>query len=245
MKSIWNEISVFNVCKGGDELSFVQRLARENAWSQGYAQRIYQEYLKFIYLAATSDRSVTPSDDVDQAWHLHLCYSDSYWNDLCKDILGRPLHHGPTKGGEDENVRFRQQYEETLDCYAKEFSVDAPEDIWPSADIRFNGKNQFVRLNRNDVFVVKKKNAFLLGGAALTTLLFSSCGNLIDGAMDGELKSILIVVALFLVARFILKKIFGSGGGGGRGGSAGGGFFSSGCSNDSGCSSGCGGGCGA
>ena len=129
MKPIWNKLKDFRINQGTEKLSFVTRLARENDWSLGYAEQVYQEYLKFIYLAGTSKQQVTPSDEVDQAWHLHLCYSDSYWNDLCKDVLGKHLHHGPTKGGEKENARFWDQYELTLRLYQREFGMDAPSNI--------------------------------------------------------------------------------------------------------------------
>jgi hypothetical protein len=35
--------------------------------------------------------------DVDQAWHLHLTFSENYWKVFCPQILGSPLHHHPTR----------------------------------------------------------------------------------------------------------------------------------------------------
>lgn len=60
-------------------LTFVGRLARDNGWKPGYAERVYREYLRFVFLAATAGHPVTPSVDVDEVWHLHLCYTRSYW----------------------------------------------------------------------------------------------------------------------------------------------------------------------
>lgn len=95
-------------------LTFCARLARENGWTENYAQRVVEEYRKFLVLAATGTVPVTPSDEVDQAWHLHLAYTESYWNDLCRDVLGKPLHHGPTRGGARQNTKFRELYDKTL-----------------------------------------------------------------------------------------------------------------------------------
>ena len=64
-----------------------------------YTDRVIEEYRKFLYLLASAGHPVTPSDQVDQAWHLHLTYTRSYWEDLCEKTIGKPLHHGPTKGG--------------------------------------------------------------------------------------------------------------------------------------------------
>jgi len=102
----------------GASLSFTARLARENGWNAGHAARVVREYRRFLLLAATGSNPVTPSDAVDQAWHLHLTYTRSYWDALCGDILGKPLHHGPTAGGSAEGLRYRDQYRATLARYA-------------------------------------------------------------------------------------------------------------------------------
>ena len=124
----------------GAELSFQARLAAENGWSQPYAKKVDAEYRKFLFLAVTCDHPVTPSDEVDQVWHLHLLYSRSYWEDLCGRILGKPLHHGPTAGGAEEKNRYILQYEATLEAYRRVFEVEPPEDIWPKTEVRFSVK---------------------------------------------------------------------------------------------------------
>ena len=96
---LWEKIRDFELDDPTASVTFTERLARENDWSLGFAVRVVQEYMRFIYLAATASHQVTPSDAVDQAWHLHLIYTRSYWDDLCRGVLGRPIHHGPTKGG--------------------------------------------------------------------------------------------------------------------------------------------------
>ena len=72
---------------------FSERLARDNDWSLDYARRVIREYKRFAFLAIVSGHPVTPSDQVDQAWHLHLLYTRCYWDDFCGEILGKPLHH--------------------------------------------------------------------------------------------------------------------------------------------------------
>ena len=83
------------------------RLVRQNRWSLVYTQRTIEEYKKFVLLAMITDHPVTPSEQVDQVWHLHLIYSYSYWEEFCPKVLGRSLHHGPTKGGAQEELKYR------------------------------------------------------------------------------------------------------------------------------------------
>ena len=99
---LWQKIEEFEIGPSDATLSFAGRLARENNWTLTEAGKAILEYKRFIYLAATSDGEVTPSDVVDQVWHLHLTYTQSYWDELCGTILNGPLHHGPTQGGQSE-----------------------------------------------------------------------------------------------------------------------------------------------
>lgn len=133
---LWRSLSTYEVGPVDADLPFTQRLARENGWSAAHAARVFEEYRRFLYLAVTASHPVTPSDAVDQAWHLHLAYTRDYWERLCPEVLGRSLHHGPTKGGRDEGSRFFEQYALTLRAYETAFGP-APADIWPGALRRF------------------------------------------------------------------------------------------------------------
>jgi len=90
---------------------------------------------------------VTPSDQIDQAWHLHLIYTESYWNDLCGEIAGRPLHHGPTAGGQNETDKFTDWYSKTKRSYRTFFGDDPPEEYWPASEVRFGEDVHYLRVN--------------------------------------------------------------------------------------------------
>jgi uncharacterized protein (TIGR04222 family) len=146
--SLWDRIQAFSI--DGDSSpsrSFASRLARENGWSAAFAERVVVEYKRFVFLAMTAGHPVTPSDQVDQAWHLHLTYTRSYWDRFCGEVLGRPLHHEPTRGGSAEAKKFHQQYDQTLALYRATFGADPPSDIWPPAEVRFGEDLHFVRVN--------------------------------------------------------------------------------------------------
>src|SRR5262249_16669258 len=76
-------------------------------WSRYHACRVVEEYKRFCYLALVAGQPVTPSEDVDEAWHLHLLDTRNYWDDFCRDVLRHPLHHAPTRGGPEERAKFR------------------------------------------------------------------------------------------------------------------------------------------
>lgn len=165
---LWNRISTFTLDDPEVAFSFSDRLARENSWTRDFARDAVEEYRRFLYLAATGDRPSTPSDIVDQVWHLHLTYTRSYWDGLCGEVLGRALHHGPTKGGPAEEARYRTQYAETLQRYHAEFGIPAPARFWPDEDTRFSSAPHLSWVDRRDYLVVRKSalRSVALGAAA-------------------------------------------------------------------------------
>ena len=116
-EDLWNRIAGFSFDEGGECLTFACRLCRENGWSEAYSSRVIEEYRRFMFLATVAGHSVTPSDQVDQVWHLHLVYTRSYWDRWCNQVLNTPIHHGPTKGGRAENDKFTACYEQTKQSY--------------------------------------------------------------------------------------------------------------------------------
>ena len=149
-------------------LSFAARLARENGWTLAAAERVIGEYKRFCYLAVRAGHPVTPSDAVDQAWHLHLTNSRDYWERFCPQVLGTALHHGPTAGGAAEDALYYGQYAATLKSYARLFGEDAPADLWPAARRRFHSDPKARRVHlRDGLFLSWRRLGLLLGLLAL------------------------------------------------------------------------------
>ncbi len=140
-------------------LTFEGRLARENRWDGGYTARVIEEYRRFLYLASNAGHPVTPSDAVDQAWHLHLVYTRNYWDILCGEVLGRPLHHGPTLGGDAQARMFTDWYGRTRASYHAHFGTAPPDDIWPAPHARFADHDRFQRIDTADHWVIPKPAA--------------------------------------------------------------------------------------
>ncbi|MEG3087905.1 glycine-rich domain-containing protein [Sphingomonas sp. PB4P5] len=249
--ALWTKIAALAIDPPGARLTFVSRLADENDWDAAYAAAVVHEYRRFLFLAATGTRAVTPSDAVDQAWHLHLAYTRSYWDDLCGGVLGRPLHHGPTAGGGQERARYRAQYIATLATYETAFGMAPPPAIWPPAEQRFAAR--FVRADRDLVWLVPKRAAWVTVAApAAGVALIAAAG----GDAFGFIAPLVAVAILAAMAvRFIRQygqdnqrgKRDGSGcgsscGSSGHDGDSGCGGHSDGGGGDSGGGGGCGGG---
>ncbi|MBC7923600.1 MAG: hypothetical protein H7Z75_21195 [Ferruginibacter sp.] len=149
---------------------FSKRLAHYNGWSPTYAKRVVEEYKRFLFLAVSASHPVTPSEEVDQAWHLHLTYTQSYWEELCGEVLGRPLHHVPTVGGEREDHKFRGWYERTIQSYREFFGIEPPADIWPSAAQRFGPAPRRKRSGEGHSGLVPKRHTPFLRSVGMVLL---------------------------------------------------------------------------
>jgi hypothetical protein len=163
--TIWNRLCKLDLDRADAALPFSARLGRENGWTATFAARAIDEYRKFCFLAVHAGHAVTPSDEVDQVWHLHLLYSQHYWDTLCSETLGMPLHHGPTQGGPTEARKYLNAYEDTLAAYRRYFGAP-PADLWPAPAVRF-AHDDFVRINRRDVLTLDRSLLRRVGIAAL------------------------------------------------------------------------------
>lgn len=239
-KQLWQRVQAFQLDDDTSTFPFSHRLARDNRWSIDYANRVILEYKKFIYLCCVGYGEITPSDAVDQAWHLHLTYTKSYWIDLCKNTLLREVHHNPTKGGTIEREKYSDCYNKTFSSYAKEFDEQPPKDIWLDNRTRFSQIN-YQRINISQFWLIQKPSLNYYGlSVILASLLL--IGLFIQSDNSVPWFALFICFVFFIL---IVKNIR-NGGKGGRGKRGGGGGSFWGCSGgDSGCGghgcSGCGG----
>lgn len=252
---VWRKLIEFKFDDPETTLTFTRRLARENSWSPALAERVVAEYRRFLFLTQVAGHPVTPSEEVDQAWHLHLVYTRSYWEELCGKVFGQALHHGPTKGGIREGAKFEDWYERTLASYRAWFGDAPPADIWPGSALRFGKAPSYRRVSTQDFWLLPKRllrrvvlHAAAVVGALLTTGFIA--------AMSTGGMIVLVAAIVFLIAIPVgMAMMGGSGrrrddkGGNGCGGTGCGGGGSSSSSGDCGGADGgggggCGGGCG-
>lgn len=131
---LWGKIQNFNPDDPHSSFPFSKKLAKENNWSASFTAKAIEEYKKFMYLCCVSPNGASPSDVVDQVWHMHLTYTTSYWIDFCKNTLQKDIHHYPSKGGFIESEKHKNWYNETLLLYEASFGTKPPASIWPQGD---------------------------------------------------------------------------------------------------------------
>src|SRR5262249_16884553 len=100
----------------------------------------------------------------------------------CPEILGMPLHHQPTQGGEKERDKFHDWYARTLASYAAFFGEHAPRDIWPTPAERQKEKHDFVHVDRVRNWVIPKPR-FSMNRKLASGLGFGAVAVLCSGAM--------------------------------------------------------------
>ncbi len=224
---LWNKVASFEFDKPNISLTFAKRLAKENGISDQFANQIVEEYRKFIFLCCVSKGQIAPSHFVDQAWHLHLTYTRSYWVDLCTNTIKRDLHHNPTEGGKAEDAKFKNLYRDTLELYESCFSTAPPDAVWPAE----NGAPEkgFDGIDKSKNWIIPKPNfAFpkQIGSLPIVAVIFLAL--LLGCTADvGSIPLILVVIVIIAIVVAVFRKSRRTSG-----------------DNSSGCSSGCGGGSG-
>ncbi|HEY1107488.1 MAG TPA: TIGR04222 domain-containing membrane protein [Opitutaceae bacterium] len=133
-RTLWQRIQAHVLDDPQSASPFSLRLAAENGWKPGFTQRAIEEYRRFAFLATAAGHPVSPSDAVDQVWHLHLLYTRDYWGEFCPRVLGAPLHHGPARGGIAEKEKLTDWYGNTLASYRRFFG-EPPADLWPARPV--------------------------------------------------------------------------------------------------------------
>lgn len=128
--ALWSRLQAFELDPPGLTRTISARVAEEQGWTAAHTRRVVEEYRRFLLLTQVVGRPVSPSRAVDAVWHAHLLYSRDYWERLCGEVLGKPLHHDPNPGGADEEARHHTQYLDTLAAYERVFEEPPPADLW-------------------------------------------------------------------------------------------------------------------
>lgn len=193
MTTTWEKIEAFDLDKPVAEYGFSTRLAFENHWTIGFTEGAILEYKKFMFLAATSDKMVSPSPIVDIVWHQHLIFTESYV-DFCQ-LLGKRIAHVPSTHDPKQADAFReaekltaQQYEAVFGPQPAEYwtkhtmtdSLPFKRSAWNIQKILLVGGALFlamlfpVAFALQPVFVGISGGTFLIGFSILTVITFVS-----------------------------------------------------------------------
>jgi hypothetical protein len=230
-ENLWQRIQGFSLDAQNASFPFSKKLEQEENWTADFTKKAIEEYKKFVYLCCISPNGASPSEIVDKVWHMHLIYTQNYWEDFCPNVLKMNLHHHPSNGGTEEGKKHQNWFLETLETYREIFQQEAPDEIWKYHNQKPSGY-KFWKFGFKFIFLI------------LAFSLLNSCSNETGSAM---ITFGIVAVIIFFVFG-IAGALFGENDstnldkknkndGSSDGGSCGGGGSSCG-------GGGCGGGCG-
>jgi hypothetical protein len=166
--------------------NFEQRLVDECNITDASAQRLVEEYRRFLYLKAIDGGTLSPSKRVDQAWHLHIATPGVEWTRFCNEVLKCQIEHRTGLSAAEAG----SSHDRLFDLYRREFNQDPPGDIWPGAR----------EIRRRAIAAGLSIAAFLFLAATFVAHVF------LHSHFVTSLFGILFVVALLFAAPFGQKN---------------------------------------
>jgi hypothetical protein len=157
---LWQRIQGFEIDNPNDDVPFSSRLVRECGWSHEKARGAIGEYKKFIYLICVSASPLTPSEVVDQVWHLHRADTRSYGSQFCEGVVGRPIRRDPTEDGGARTYHVLDQYAETRSVYESEFECRPPTEFWPPVSERFAATSSRQEIVRTSGWIAPQPSGY-------------------------------------------------------------------------------------
>ncbi|MGI5288358.1 glycine-rich domain-containing protein [Nonomuraea polychroma] len=105
------------------------RISDEHQMPIEHAERVMEQALGFLYTCALNpDAALSPSPQVDIAWHAFILHTRPY-AEFCETVAGRFLHHVPDDGDDGDSAEAAQRIGLTLDAMrAADLPVDA--ELW-------------------------------------------------------------------------------------------------------------------
>jgi uncharacterized protein (TIGR04222 family) len=197
MENTWQSVLAYDLDKPTSEYGFSTRLAKENYWTKKFTESAIIEYKKFMYLAATSDLMVSPSEIVDIVWHQHLVFTQSY-QEFC-NILGKPIQHVPSTHNKVDFEKFKAAKERTLNLYQKTFG-EPPHDIW-------NFKSMYETLNLPKANI-KVRSFILFGLFVFAALCIPAYWLLRPLYVNIESKDFLFNYVLLAIGVIVLLRLY-------------------------------------
>lgn len=128
--SLWLRLQEFSLDRPNVDFPFSKKLAKEENWTLDFTQKAIEEYKKFVYLCCRLDTGASPSEIVDKVWHMHLLYTQNYWEEFCPHVLKQNLHHHPSTGGGIAKKEHEKWFANTLVGYREIFEQEPPKNIW-------------------------------------------------------------------------------------------------------------------
>ncbi len=210
--ALWQRICAHPFANPARPQDFVAKLMQGQGWTRNQALEAIEEYRRFCFLACVEGRAMTPSDQVDEVWHLHLTHTRDYWEVWCRDVLGMAIHHDPSQGGASELSLYRRHYAETLASYEQWFGA-SPQRWWPGTYERFRRPQRFRRVDTETVWLLPRMRWLWrrAGAGVLATIGLASTAaalSIEDTPLDWYGPPFLKFFALLMITSTLLAMLW-------------------------------------
>jgi hypothetical protein len=124
---LWLKLNFMGMQGAQDFAPFIDMVQKQMGWNSEMANRVIEEYRKFLFLAMRAGHQVIPPGAVNDVWMLHMQNAQNYW-----ESLGRMITEKPVAGGFDPKAftAMSDPWAATLQSYERIFGMKPPMDIW-------------------------------------------------------------------------------------------------------------------
>lgn len=124
---LWLKLNLMNADGLQAFAPLMEMMQKQMGQNAEMAQRVIEEYRKFLFLAMRAGHQVIPPGPVNDAWMMHLQNAQNYW-----ESLGQMITERPTAQGFDAKQfsSAADAWKMTLESYEKIFGTKPPMDIW-------------------------------------------------------------------------------------------------------------------
>ena len=142
---LWLKLNLMNAQGMQAFAPLMKMMEQQMGGNSEMAQRVIEEYRKFLFLAMRAGHQVIPPGVINDVWMMHLQNAQNYWENLGQMIAEKPVAKGLDAKG---FANAADAWTATLQSYEQIFGTKPPMDIWgkpPTAENPFTQAMQNMR----------------------------------------------------------------------------------------------------
>lgn len=92
-------------------------------WTREKIEKIEIWYRRFLYIRLNEkEATLVPTNDIDEFWHIHILYTNKYYND-CKNIFSYIVQHNPiVQPNKEEDTLLKKNFNNSLKLFKKHYN---------------------------------------------------------------------------------------------------------------------------
>ena len=124
---LWLKLNLMNADGLQAFAPLMEMMQKQMGQNSEMAQRVIEEYRKFLFLAMRAGHQVIPPGPVNDVWMMHLQNAQNYWENLGQMIGERPM----AQGIDAKNFAIDgRRLEGDARILREDLRQEAPMDIW-------------------------------------------------------------------------------------------------------------------